>query len=380
VPVVPRGFTWPFFEDLPGRDRALHHILQIDCSAIPEEGRLGLLPDSGQLYVFLDLDWGTHWKWSVRYEPGDAADFVPAAVPASLPKAYGHRETWGWPRRDDDWPRLLPAWSIDPVLVTGGSSPRLVEEEESEELDYWPGTISLATRLEEVPGAVVPTLYYENHYDADGALVRPFAGFPHDWQAVRIVMGHSARQAERGHLDRFVKRGDMTEAEATDYLTRMRAGIEAWAQAAAADPWTPLTPEESDAAWQFVLDHQAVVLFGLSEAVNESVDATLAGNPDAVTVLPSEALDLVRGHHALASRNDDGRLHVYDNIGRMLCAPSYVQGDAEQRIGEWLLLLELAESRPIGHHFAEGVYQFWIRPADLAARRFDLVELTASAY
>ena len=32
------------------------------------------------------------------------------------------------------------------------------------------------------------------------------------------------------------------------------------------------------------------------------------------------------------------------------------------------------------HHFGEGVHQFWIRPDDLAARRFDLVELTASAY
>jgi hypothetical protein len=64
----------------------------------------------------------------------------------------------------------------------------------------------------------------------------------------------------------------------------------------------------------------------------------------------------------------------------MLCAPSYVQGDAEERLGEWLLLLEMSSDSPIGHHWAEGVYQFWIRPADLAARRFDRVELTASAY
>jgi uncharacterized protein YwqG len=64
----------------------------------------------------------------------------------------------------------------------------------------------------------------------------------------------------------------------------------------------------------------------------------------------------------------------------MLCPPSYVQGDAEKRIGEWLLLLELSSDPQIGHHFGEGVLQFWIRPDDLAARRFDLVELTASAY
>jgi uncharacterized protein YwqG len=45
-----------------------------------------------------------------------------------------------------------------------------------------------------------------------------------------------------------------------------------------------------------------------------------------------------------------------------------------------LLLLELSSDPSIGHHFGEGVLQFWIRPDDLAARRFDLVELTASAY
>jgi hypothetical protein len=33
-----------------------------------------------------------------------------------------------------------------------------------------------------------------------------------------------------------------------------------------------------------------------------------------------------------------------------------------------------------GCHFGEGVYQFWIAPADLRARRFDKVELTADAY
>ena len=380
VPLAPRGFTWPFFVTADGRDRALHLVLQLDCAAIPEQGRLGLMPDHGLLYVFLDLDWGNHWKWSVRYEPGDPREFVPARVPDSLPRAYAHRDYWGWPRRDEDWPRLMPYWSIDPVLLTGGDLAP-ADEDDEEARSFWPGTIPLVRRLESVDGGIVPTRYYQNAYDADGALVRPYANFPHDWQAVRIAMGHAARQADRGHLDRYVKRGDMLEVEAADRLSSMREAIASWsARASAAEPFAPLTPAETDAVWQFFLDHQAVALFGLSEAVNDSVDATLSGNPEAASVLPPEALDLVRGHHALANRGDDGRLHVYDNTGRMLCPPSFVQGDAAERLGEWLLLLELAETRPLGHHFAEGVYQFWIRPADLAARRFDLVELTASAY
>ena len=110
-----------------------------------------------------------------------------------------------------------------------------------------------------------------------------------------------------------------------------------------------------------MLDHQDVALFGIHDAVNDSIDATLSGSAQATTVLPVEALDLVRGQHALASL-DGERFHFHDNIARMLCPPSFVQGDAAERLGDWLLLLELAETRPIGHHFAEGVYQFWIRP------------------
>jgi hypothetical protein len=49
-------------------------------------------------------------------------------------------------------------------------------------------------------------------------------------------------------------------------------------------------------------------------------------------------------------------------------------------VDEWLLLLEVADDPSIGHHLAEGVLQFWIRPEDLAALRFDRVELTAEAY
>ena len=78
---------------------------------------------------------------------------------------------------------------------------------------------------------------------------------------------------------------------------------------------------------------------GSHDAVNDSIDTTLSGSAHATTALPAEALDLVRGHHALANL-DDERFHFYDNIARMLCPPSFVQGDAAERIGEWLLLLE----------------------------------------
>ena len=168
VPLASRGFTWPFFVTSDGHDRALHLVLQLDCSQLPAEGRLGLMPDRGLLYVFLDLDWGNHWKWSVRYEPGDPREFVPVRVPDSLPPAYAHRGSWGWPQHDEDWPRLLPFWSVDPVLLSGDGRP--AEHEAGEEQDFWPGTIPLRARLEAIDGAILPTRYHQNSYDANGAL------------------------------------------------------------------------------------------------------------------------------------------------------------------------------------------------------------------
>ena len=365
VPTVPPGFTWPFVVLPDGRDRALSFLLQVDCSAIPEDGRLGLMPEHGQLYVFLDLDWGNHWVWSVRYEKGEPDGFVPARVPAGLPKAYTERAAWTWPERDEDWPSLLPPWSFEPVLLSGAET----EEGEDDEREFWPGPIDLGRALPDVDGAVVPTRYHENQYD-DGVLVRPYATFPHDWQAVRITTGllqarHLRPAGGTGH----------SEEEGASFADAVRR----WSDRAAQEqPWDRLSEDDSDAVWRLFIDFQSVTLYSLGDAVNESLDATLAGNPDAANWLPSEALALVRMRHALASTGPRG-LHASVHQ-MMLCPPSYVQGDAEERIGEWLLLLELSSDPPIGHHFGEGVLQFWIRPDHLAARRFDLVELTASAY
>ncbi|MFN2428265.1 MAG: DUF1963 domain-containing protein [Candidatus Binatia bacterium] len=63
-----------------------------------------------------------------------------------------------------------------------------------------------------------------------------------------------------------------------------------------------------------------------------------------------------------------------DSASRRLGRPRVGDGDAAERAREWLMLLELSAASAIGHHFAEGVLRFYIRPEDLAARRFDRVE------
>jgi hypothetical protein len=378
VPVVPEGFTWPSFTTPEGVERALHFIMQIDCAAIPDARQIGL-PAQGVMYFFVDLDWGRFWESRVLHVEGDPRLFAVAAVPPTLPPAYGDRGVWEWVRSDEDWPRLLPRWSFDPIVVSGRDMGSPADEDEAEERRFWPGTIDLPTALAGIDGAILESPHYENGYDSDRRLLRPFANFPHDWQAVRIATRELTVQATRGHLSGFVARGDMSEAERDAYLAALRSSIAHWtARAEHALPTAPLSSAESDAVWQVFLDFQEVALFGLSKVVKESINATVASNPTPGLVLPAEALAFGSSRHALGTRGNHG-LHI-NTPDHLLGPPSYVQGDADERVGERRLLFEMSSDEPIGHFFGEGVYQFWIRSEDLAARRFDRVELNGSAY
>ena len=379
VPRVPAGFAWPHFTPEGGSPRALSFIMQIDCAAIPAEGRLGVMPERGFLYFFMDLDWGVHWRCELIHADVPAAALVPAAVPDALPRAYGERAIWDWPQRDEDWPRLLPRFSFDPVLVRGPSLPPFHADSDDDRL-VWPGSIDLTAALERVPGAIVESVHIDNRYE-QGVLQRPFPGFPQDWQAVRITLGHLAEQSRRGHLDRMAARPDGRggPAQAEALRAAIEEGLSTWgARADAADPALPLAAADRDAFWDFFVSVQPVSLFALTRAANDSLDATLAFNPAAATLLDAQALAVARSRHALGWRGPKG-VHA-DTPERMLSAPTEVQDGAAERARESLMLLLLSDNPAIGHHFAEGVVQFFIRPQDLAERRFDRVELYASAY
>ncbi len=81
--------------------------------------------------------------------------------PDDLPHAYKHRVTWSWPQSDADWPRVLPKWPFDPVLIQGGPLPD--DPEEFEETHSWPGTIHPKEAITAIEGAVVKhrSFWYE---------------------------------------------------------------------------------------------------------------------------------------------------------------------------------------------------------------------------
>jgi hypothetical protein len=224
------------------------------------------MPDTGQLYVFLDLDWGNHWVWSVRYENG-TRQLRAARVPAGLPKAYSTRATWGWPQRDEDWPRLLPSWSLQPVLVPVTTATVTATAGTGRtRAGVLAGPIDLGPALADVDGAVSPRATTRTGTTTTVSLSARTRRSPHDWQAVRIATGLLLAR----HL-RPAGGIPHGEADAASFADAVRR----WSDRAAHEqPRDRLTEDDSDAVWQLFLDFQSVTLYSLSDAVNESLDAT----------------------------------------------------------------------------------------------------------
>jgi hypothetical protein len=232
-----------------------------------------------------------------------------------------------------------------------------------------------------IPGAIVPhRSFSEGAYGEGGKPRRPFDTYPQDWNAIRIATGLVAERTKH-HVEGARRRTfkDMSDGDFAAMVDAAASERRHWEErASAAAPFDEVPQEERDRFWAWVMQRDWLTRFVVPEAATLSVEASLASGAGAAARIPADAVERVRERHALAVQTDRG-LHV--NVpDRMLAAPVDVQGDIDERVRDYLLLLELSSNEGLAHYFGEGVFQFWIRPADLAARRFDRVELSTTAY
>jgi len=371
LPIAPSGFQWPRNESRP-----YSFIMQVDCAAVPAAGRLGMFPDHGVVYLFLDLEWGEGNPFRVVYEPGPSHGWAEIAPPSDLPHAFDSKLAWRWPQSDTQWPRLLPKWPFDPVLIQGGPLPD--NQEAFDESYVWSGTINTKEAIPAIAGAVVE---YRSWYKGGTPnRDRPFANFPQDWNAVRITTGlvakgmkHEIPAARTRHFR------ELSDEEFAAKVTEAQDSLSFWSNRASTARAFDSVPEtECDEFWSWIQEHEWLTRLVITDASNLSVEASLSAGPEAAALIPLDVVDYIRSRHALATQTERGvHIRIPD---RMLAAPVDVQGDIEERARELLLLLELSSDEGLAHYFGEGVYQFWIRPDDLAARRFERVELTTTAY
>jgi Domain of unknown function (DUF1963) len=382
-PVAPRGFRWPRPAASGPQSKPLSFLMQIDCSEVPAPARLGLLPNRGVVYFFLDLTWGQQDAFRVLYEDGDATDWRTVEPPADLGQAFGDQATfvWRWTQSADDCPRLLPKWSFQPIALEIPPDAYDPRERETPDAPFlWPGEKLLAEALRRAQGEDVPSTWFSigDLIDEQSRLRRPFANYPPDWRAVQICSGLLLHKTRNGLPSTYALRAS-SESERTALVRRIRDEAKGWFDRAASHaPFAAVPPRESDEFWSWLADKPWLVRFAITDALTMSVEASLNDSPEAAARIPSDVARRVHGRHALAVHSEKGLFARTPD--RMLAPPVDVQGYQWDRAKTHLLLLELSSNDGLGHHFGEGVYQFWITPADLRARRFDKVELTADAY
>lgn len=434
APIGPTEMSWPREED----GTPLTFVMQWECAALMRLDPTELLPKSGILYLFSNLRWSDAMHFRFLHQPGEeAGDWGPLTVPADLPPAFGEEAAYSSPmvsakipaeRRGA--PQLLPCWPFAPVIIDYPC----IELEEEEHL-FWGDKLvaELLVLAQDTTGALVPepgTLRLEG---------RPFAGFPHDWAAVRVVatevLGRLGRISDYQWKDLA---RDADAATRDGLLNGWRTEAQALYEEAIRHPAGHALPRaEADRLWQRI-EPLARVIVTWSGTIKASINVSLGLGSDGLPAVPAGDIEACANMHMLGmaymrqeyerefrtrlgldgpikaaevkARNsgdqDDrasaivlsreasarytaaketGELETFRNIfaptpNRMFGPPSYVQGDVEEYLGEWLLLLELVSRDSIGFGLGEGVIQFMIRPRDLAAGRFDQVKVVASAY
>ncbi|ESQ89895.1 hypothetical protein ABAC460_11375 [Asticcacaulis sp. AC460] len=375
VPLASKHFSWPQASSKP-----LTFLMQIDCAAIPATGHRNLLPHSGVLYVFLDLAWEHHDHFRIVYEPGPTTGWAPVIPPPALDLAYGKHApyVWEWTQSAGECPQTLPRWPFEPVVID--LPPHVPDPEAPDAPILWPDDKAVADELRRAQGDdVLSEPFSVKDLVVTSGLNRPFANYPQDWRAVQIACGLILERLKPHRLPSTAALRDLSQAERDTKIESLREATQAWRNyAEGQSPFWAVPGDPAAAFFAFLSEHSWLTYAIITQALTLSVEASLTAGPEAAARIPPETARRVHGRHALASTSTYGFHAVTPD--RILAPPCDVQGNQYARAQTHLLLLELSSNDGIAHFFGEGVYQFWITPEDLKARRFDRVELTADAY
>ena len=416
LPIGPADLAWPSNAGMNGAP--LHFVMQWDCASLAEVDPTGLLPRDGVLYLFCDLEWGEPMPFRFIHRRGNSRSWGPLPMPAHLGPAFGSQAAWlspytspHVPEHEQDAPRLLPRWPFRPVALAyptqmpgDGEDPRFWNEKAAEEA---------LLEAQNAPGAPLASFEPVGHVPFG----RPFARFPQDWAAVRMVCAEAIQKLSGPGLRnnrRFLAGVDSATHQAT--IDRWLGEAKAHYIGASRQALTAAVPAgEADAIWAWIEAISETFEPGFHAVVEQSVNTSLGLGSAGVTVIPTELIARLSLQHTLAHaymreeyQHEFARRHAptltaeeakarFDierangtlprlrtvfasNPNRIFGPPSYVQGNVEEQVEDWLLLLELHSYQSIGMPIGEGVMQFLIRPDDLREGRFDKVDLILTAY
>lgn len=385
LPLVEPSFVWPQTQYADKPNKPLSFVMQIDCAEIPESALLGLMPDHGMLQFFVDMDWGNGFGQKVLWCGSDASLLQQAIEPADLQPVYGEETQYfrKWHAKtiepENYLERTLPRWTFHPMAISIPKDHYDEDDEDGEPIYVWKEE-ALAAIAWDKQGDTEAIYKKQDHYNEQRQIVRPFPTFPHNWRAVQICAGLMLeRRIDKYAIVDGKKLYDLPADQQTQIISSIEREAEDWfAVAAAQKPFDSLKLEESDIFWTWFAGYPEISLYFIQEAVTMAIEDTVSESPETAAQIPAEALHLLRNRHVLVQKSANGFTNF--TPARMLAPPCAVQFVQSEMALEHILLLQLSANEGLGQHLGEGVLQFWIKPEDLEARRFDQVLLTAEAY
>lgn len=398
-PVAPAGFAWPRAKGADGGARPLAFAAQIDCTALPRAADTADLPRNGVLWFFLPLDGVPGGALPVvRHAPGPTGTWRPVAPPPDMPPLWGDDAGYTWPWLVGGgidtalWPRSFPKWQVVPTAVTEYATDLPGRYRD-------PSVVALAKRAAETNLAAhravhrAPSGPKPRAGHVSGAVWWPHDAYPLIRLGIVAALGTLLEQLERESRNLAFSRTRAPEARhpALDARARSVAAMAAAARArldceAGRDWMAPLSGAErrNFRDWIAGLDRLpagaqdpaeryafTAVNAAIREGASTEADACLSHSAALARLVPPAMVERQSWRHLPDVSSDGLRVH------KMLGYPADIQGAAAERDGSRRLLLELHYDTGMGWTFGDaGVYQYWIRPDDLAARRFERVELT----
>lgn len=412
-PIGPEGLRWPRRNG--GTGLPLTFIGQWDCTQLALQDPAGLLPADGVLYCFIDLNWGTPvdggQTHAFLHHPGPTTGWSEIAVPEDAPPIFGKDGPWQVKtcspyvdKPQDLVPRVMPRFPFEPVALDHSAGADALSE--GERL-FW-GEVSMAEALLAIAKQAMPDEPMRELPTPYRPFARPFPAYPHDFAAVRHLAARIIDRLQRRdpHL---MKRHfpDLTDEQRSALVEEWRAEAKELFLFACQRPMgTALDQATADDIWHWLEAHQIALSAEMHGHAVDAVTISLGIASHAIGAVPQALIDEAMSGRRLASEYmsteyfdqakhgtraeyekllDAGALpkvrHVHARTpARLLGPPSYVQGYVEELMDEHILLLELPNGGTPGLDIGEGVLQYLIRPDDLAARRFDRVEVIMSAY
>jgi hypothetical protein len=417
VPVGPPGMAWPRNE---ADGKPLAFVMQWDIAALAAQDATGLLPQDGALYLFSNLGWGTTVAFRFVYVGSDGQIWAPLPEPDDLPPVSTYAAGEGSPLASPHVPanqlhitRRLPRKPFVPVGIDYTKSME-GDEENGDGRQFWTDGQDLKEALLR---AQDPSAVPQADKPGKPNFERPFPAFPHDWAAVRIVAATALKKLGRVSPADWERLKPGTDTAVRSALTATWRGnaLAMYAEAAAFPAGAAVPQHRADAIWALIEEFHFILWPSFERVVEEAVNYSFGVASEAASVIPAEYVEACAQRHRFAiltirkenepefntrsgldldwkeisavyqQAEEAGELRTVRDIwapppNRMFGPPSYVQGDVEELVDGWLLLLELSSSNAVGWPQGDGVLQFLIRPNDLRAQLFDRVEAITTGY